>query len=52
MLIPIIGGVIVGLVVALSVLAHCHASLTVPPKDLARRWRAETSAGSRGRRLR
>jgi hypothetical protein len=49
MLVAIIGGVIVGLVIAASACAVCHESLTVPPKGLVRRWRAETSAGSRGR---
>jgi hypothetical protein len=46
MLFNVIGSVIVGLIVIASVWACCSASLTVPPKDLARRWRAET----RGRR--
>lgn len=49
MLFAIIGGVVAGLLAGGSVLLHCHASLTVPPKDLTRRWRSETSAGSRGR---
>lgn len=48
MLIPIIGGVIGGVIGALSVLALCHESLTVPPKDLTRRWHRETAP--RGRR--
>lgn len=49
MLIAIIGGVIIGLVVAVSAGAHYYASLTVPPKDLARRWRRETASGRRMR---
>jgi len=52
MLIPIIGGVIIAAVIVLTLWACYCQSLTVPSKDLTRRWRAETSAGSRGRRLR
>jgi hypothetical protein len=47
MLVAIIGGVIVALVVALPAWAHYRASLTVPPRDLRRRWRAETSSPRR-----
>jgi hypothetical protein len=47
MLVPVIGGVIVALAVALPVWAHYRASLTVPPRDLVRRWRAETRSPRR-----
>jgi hypothetical protein len=46
-LVPIIGGVIVAAVVAVTVLAHYLSSLTVPPKDLVRRWRRETASPRR-----
>ena len=49
MLFAIIGGIAVGLVVALSAGACYYGSLSVPPKDLVRRWRSEASAGARGR---
>jgi hypothetical protein len=42
MLFAIIGGIVVGLVVVVSACASYGASLSVPPKDLARRWHAET----------
>jgi hypothetical protein len=47
MLVPVIGGIIVAALVAGSVCLHFRASLTVPPKDLVRRWRAETSSPRR-----
>jgi hypothetical protein len=40
MLFTIVGGIVVGLVVAVSAWACFSASLSVPPKDLVRRWRA------------
>lgn len=42
MLFAIIGGIVVGLLIGGSALLCFHASLTVPPKDLVRRWHAET----------
>jgi hypothetical protein len=43
MLLAIIGGVIVAVLIIGSVALLYFESLTVPPKDLVRRWRAETS---------
>lgn len=39
MLVPVIGGVVVGLLVAGSVWLH-WAALGVPPRGLRRRWRS------------
>lgn len=47
MLVPVIGGVIVAAVIAVSVYACYCSSLTVPPKGLVRRWRAETRSPRR-----
>jgi hypothetical protein len=47
MLFAIIGGVIVGLLIAGSACLCFRASLTVLPKDLRRRWRAETASPRR-----
>jgi hypothetical protein len=44
MLFAIIGGAIVAALIAGSAYLCFQASLTVPPKDLRRRWHAETSA--------
>lgn len=40
MLFNIVGGIVVGLVLAGSAWACFSASLIVPPKDLVRRWRS------------
>lgn len=47
MLFAIIGGIIVAAVIVVTVYLQCTSSLTVPPKDLVRRWRAETSSPRR-----
>jgi hypothetical protein len=47
MLVAIIGGVIVAALIAGSAYLCFRASLTVPPKDLRRRWRAETASPRR-----
>lgn len=46
-MLAIIGGVIVGLLVAGSVFLCYSASLTVPPKPLTRKWRRETASPRR-----
>lgn len=38
----VIGGPLVALAVVVTVYAQYRAGLTVPPKSLARKWRAET----------
>jgi hypothetical protein len=43
----IIGGTIVAVVIVVTVYLQCTASLAVPPKDLRRRWRAETASPRR-----
>lgn len=47
MLFAVIGGVVVAVLIAGSAALCYHASLTVPPKDLRRRWRAETRSPGR-----
>jgi len=47
MLFAVIGGVVVALLVAGSAFLLYFESLTVPPKDLRRRWRAETRSPRR-----
>jgi hypothetical protein len=47
MLFAVIGGVIVGVLIAGSAYLLYSESLTVPPKDLRRRWRAETRSPRR-----
>ncbi len=44
MLAAVIGGVIIAALIAGSVFLAFRASLSVPPGDLRRRWRAETRA--------
>lgn len=44
MLVHLIVGAIVGIAAAASLAAHFCSSADVPPKGLARRWRAETSS--------
>lgn len=50
MAVAIIGGIIVAALIGGSVFLCYSASLTVPPKSLTRRWRAETAAPRRYRR--
>jgi hypothetical protein len=47
MLVPVIGDVIVADGIVVTVYLQCTSSLTVPPKDLVRRWRAETRSPRR-----
>jgi hypothetical protein len=42
MLFAIIGGTVVGLIIAGSAFLCYSASLTVPPRSLTRQWRNET----------
>lgn len=46
-LFAVIGGTVVGLLIAGSVFLCCTASLTVPPKSLTRKWHRETSGPRR-----
>jgi hypothetical protein len=47
MLFAIIGDVTIAAVIVVTVYLQCASSLTVPPKDLVRRWRAETRSPRR-----
>jgi hypothetical protein len=47
MLLAVIGGVFVAALIIGSVSLLYFESLSVPPKDLRRRWRAETSSPRR-----
>jgi hypothetical protein len=47
MLFAVIGGAIVAVLIAGSVSLLYFESLTIPPRDLVRRWRAETAPRGR-----